>query len=194
MTKFQFLAESLTAEACPILARSGSQGKITFSPRILIMSNGTPEYKKSLDDEIDWSSVEQYHESTMQISNQCFEYKKLCVGALGIIIAAMLKLGQGTTPLLLSLTCLFISIGFWMCDATAYYYQRVNRQKILDLQTKISNRNTGNATPSTVLPNSWGAAIFNKSMLLYIYCSIIFLLIMLVTITIYIVKHCAPGQ
>ncbi len=176
------------------MAKSGLRGKIPFLPRILIMSNGAPEYKKSLDDELDWSSVEQYHESTMQISNQCFEYKKLCVGALGIIIAAMLKLGQDATPLLLSLTCLFISIGFWMCDATAYYYQRVNRQRILELQTKISNRNTGNSQASPVLSNSWGAAIFNKSMLLYIYCSTIFLLIMLVTIFIYVIKRCASGQ
>lgn len=158
------------------------------------MSNGTHEYKKSLDDELDWSSLEQYHESTMQISNQCFEYKKLCVGALGIIIAAMLKLGQDATPLLLSLTCLFISVGFWMCDATAYYYQRVNRQRILDIQTKISNRNAGSANPSPVLPNSWGAAIFNRSMLLYIYCSIIFLLIMFVTIFVYVIKYNASGQ
>ncbi|MBT2298484.1 hypothetical protein [Pseudomonas fluorescens] len=158
------------------------------------MSSGMPEYKKSLDDELDWSSVEQYHESTMQISNQCFEYKKLCVGALGIIIAAMLKLGTDTTPLLLSLTCLFISIGFWMCDTTAYYYQRVNRQKILNLQTKISNRNTGESIAPPILPNSWSAAIFNKSMLLYIYCSTIFVLIMLATIIMHIVKHFASGQ
>jgi len=152
------------------------------------MSDGTPEYKKSLDDELDWSSAQQYHESTMQISNQCFEYKKLCVGALGLIITAMLKLGHGTTPLLLSLTCLFISIGFWMCDATAYYYQRTNRQKILDLQTKISNRHTGDSNKSPALPNSWRAAIFNKSMLLYIYCSTIFIFIMLATISIYLMK------
>ncbi|MCF5511886.1 MULTISPECIES: hypothetical protein [Pseudomonas] len=158
------------------------------------MSSGMPEYKKSLDDELDWSSVEQYHESTMQISNQCFEYKKLCVGALGIIIAAMLKLGTDTTPLLLSLTCLFISTGFWMCDTTAYYYQRVNRQKILNLQTKISNRNTGESIAPPILPNSWNAAIFNKSMLLYIYCSTIFVLIMLATIIMHIVKHFASGQ
>ncbi len=158
------------------------------------MSSGMPEYKKSLDDELDWSSVEQYHESTMQISNQCFEYKKLCVGALGIIIAAMLKLGTDTTPLLLSLTCLFISIGFWMCDTIAYYYQRVNRQKILNLQTKISNRNTGESIAPPILSNSWSAAIFNKSMLLYIYCSTIFVLIMLATIIMHIVKHFASGQ
>ena len=158
------------------------------------MSSGMPEYKKSLDDELDWSSVEQYHESTMQISNQCFEYKKLCVGALGIIIAAMLKLGTDTTPLLLSLTCLFISTGFWMCDTTAYYYQRVNRQKILNLQTKISNRNTGESIAPPILPNSWNAAIFNKSMMLYIYCSTIFVLIMLANIIMHIVKHFSSGK
>ena len=84
------------------------------------------------------------------------------MGALGIIIAAMLKLGTDTTPLLLSLTCLFISTGFWMCDTTAYYYQRVNRQKILNLQTKISNRNTGESIAPPILPNSWNAAILTN--------------------------------
>ncbi|GKW28446.1 hypothetical protein AB6D34_02040 [Pectobacterium brasiliense] len=154
------------------------------------MDNTASEYKKSCADELDFSSINQYHESTMQISNQCFEYKKLCVGALGIIIAAMLKIGPETNPLLLSLTCLFITIGFWMCDTTAYYYQRVNRQKIYDIQTKISNRNFGENKAATQLENSWIAAIFNKSMILYMYCAGVFAFIFLNSITYFLLRNC----
>ncbi|WP_131701682.1 hypothetical protein [Pectobacterium peruviense] len=154
------------------------------------MHDTTSGYKKSCADELDFSSINQYHESTMQISNQCFEYKKLCVGALGIIIAAMLKIGPETSLVQLSLTCLFITIGFWMCDTTAYYYQRVNRQKIHDIQKKISNRNSGQNEVATQLKNSWAVAIFNKSMILYIYCTAVFIFTFSISIIIFLLKNC----
>lgn len=140
------------------------------------MINDETDYKKSLIDELDFNSIDQYHESIMQISNQCFEYKKLCVGAIGIIIAAMLKIKSQDTLILVPLICIFVTIGFWMCDSTAYYYQRANRKKLSSIQNQISNRNKQGDYNSVEIKNSFIGSIFNKSMILYMYfVSILFL-------------------
>ncbi|MBS0987520.1 MULTISPECIES: hypothetical protein [Acetobacter] len=154
------------------------------------MSDDVKEYKKSLSDELDFSSIDQYHESIMQISNQCFEYKKLCVGAIGIIIAAMLKINSQGTLIFVPLICIFVTIGFWMCDSTAYYYQRANRQKLSSIQNKISNRNEQGNYNSEPIKNSFIMSIFNKSMILYMYFISILLLFLLTKLTINIMHCC----
>ena len=45
------------------------------------------EYKKSCKDEIHWNKISQLHEATLQISNSCFEFKKLCVALIGMSYA-----------------------------------------------------------------------------------------------------------
>lgn len=130
----------------------------------------TEEYKKSCEDELDWNSVDQLHESTLQISNRCFEYKKLCVGLIGIIVAALLKFGgEKLSPTMLCLIPLIISIGFWVCDSTAYYYQKSNRAVMNRIMGELVSRNQiTNRTISVIRP-SWIQSFFNPSMALYYY-------------------------
>ncbi|MGF1878797.1 hypothetical protein L4D77_26375 [Photobacterium frigidiphilum] len=132
----------------------------------------TEEYKKGCRDELDWNAVEQLHESTLQISNSCFEFKKLCVGLIGIIVAALIKFGDNGTHILVFLLPLIISIGFWICDSTAYYYQKKNRSLMNKTLNGIATRNQaiGDALP-TDAPR-WKQAFFNPSMVLYYYISI----------------------
>lgn len=101
----------------------------------------TKEYKKSCRDELDWNAVEQLHESTLQISNSCFEFKKLCVGLIGIIVAALIKLGGSEIHILVFILPLIISIGFWICDSTAYYYQKKNRALMNKILNEVAVRN-----------------------------------------------------
>jgi hypothetical protein len=131
------------------------------------------EYKRCHEDELDWSLIEQLHEATLQISNQCFEYKKLCVGVIGIVIAALLKFGAPTSWSSISYICAAVSFGFWLCDATAYYYQRANRQKINKLADQIKTRNSNIQEHFSKLENSWPGAFFNRSMSLYFYALIL---------------------
>jgi hypothetical protein len=131
------------------------------------------EYKKCHEDELDWSSIEQLHEATLQISNQCFEYKKLCVGVIGIVIAALLKFAPPTNWSSISYICAAISFGFWLCDANAYYYQRANRQKINKFIDQIRTRNSNKQEHVSKLENSLAGAIFNRSMSLYFYALIL---------------------
>ncbi|MCD9467341.1 hypothetical protein [Photobacterium iliopiscarium] len=132
----------------------------------------TEEYKKSCRDELDWNAVEQLHESTLQISNSCFEFKKLCVGLIGIIVAALIKFDDNGTHILVFILPLIISIGFWICDSTAYYYQKKNRSLMNKTLNGIAARNqaTGDALPTDT--PQWKQALFNPSMALYYYISI----------------------
>lgn len=131
------------------------------------------EYRRCHEDELDWSSIEQLHEATLQISKQCFEYKKLCVGIIGIVIAALLKFEAPTGWSSISYICAAVGFGFWLCDATAYYYQRANRQKINKLADQIKTRNSNIQEHLSKLENSWMGAFFNRSMTLYFYALIL---------------------
>ncbi|WP_210464459.1 hypothetical protein [Vibrio crassostreae] len=132
----------------------------------------TEEYKKSCRDELDWSAVEQLHESTLQISKSCFEFKKLCVGLIGIIVAALIKFGDNGTHILVFLLPLIISIGFWICDSTAYYYQKKNRSLMNKTLNGIATRNQAIGDDLPTETPRWKLAFFNPSMALYYYISI----------------------
>lgn len=134
-----------------------------------IKSDLRQEYKKCCEDEVDWASIEQLHEATLQISNQCFEYKKLCVGVIGVIVAALLKLGSPAPLSIIAFVCAVIGVGFWVCDATAYYYQRANRAKMSELVDEIKKRNSLSGTSVPPVENSRVGALFNRSMSLYFY-------------------------
>ncbi|MFA1562979.1 hypothetical protein [Aliivibrio fischeri] len=127
------------------------------------------EYKKCCDDEVDWTTLDQLHEATLQISNQCFEYKKLCVGILGVVVTALLKVEPKTSFSIIALVCIVISCGFWICDTTAYFYQKANRKVMSDVISKIKTRNEVKIENKSLKVYSWSQAFFNRSMHLYYY-------------------------
>ncbi len=48
--------------------------------------SGFQEYKRNAADEMDWVEVDQLHEATLKISQNCFEFKKLCVAVIGFLL------------------------------------------------------------------------------------------------------------
>ena len=52
------------------------------------------EYKRTCEDELDWVVVDQLHKATLQMSNNCFEFKKICVGLIGAVLAILVKLND----------------------------------------------------------------------------------------------------
>ncbi|WP_303847346.1 hypothetical protein [Aeromonas sobria] len=129
------------------------------------------EYKKCYEDEIDWASLEQLHDSTLKISDQCFEYKKLCVGIIGVIVAALLKIEDAEPISTIAKVCLIIGVGFWISDANAYFYQKANRNRMMEKIESIKIRNSVGQNQKEPIPqkNSWPRAFFNNSMFLYYY-------------------------
>lgn len=125
------------------------------------------EYKKTCEDEIDWSSVNQLHEATLQISKSCFEFKKICVGLIGVSLAILVKLTGNQLDHSFFCIPLLICFGFWIADFSAYYYQRKTRIAMSKKLQAIAQRNAIDNYQSEQLSISWRGAAFNHSMSLY---------------------------
>ncbi len=130
------------------------------------------EYKKNCEDEIDWNSVNQLHDATLQLSKSCFEFKKICIGLIGASLAVLVKLTNNKIDFLYFLIPILICVGFWLADSSAYYYQRKIRALMNDKLTSIAIRNQV-VKRNEILTVSWIQAFFNPSMVLYYFFIII---------------------
>lgn len=125
------------------------------------------EYKKSCEDELDWVSVNQLHEATLQISKSCFEFKKICVGLIGGALAILVKLTDSQLSQAYFIIPLIICFGFWIADFSAYFYQRKTRIAMNQKLSAIAKRNSLASYEPETLTVSWFRAAFNHSMSLY---------------------------
>jgi hypothetical protein len=126
------------------------------------------EYKRCVEDELDWTSVEQLHAATLQISNSCYEYKKVCVSFLTAAVTAFITLNKNGINQNLFILASVVVLGFWLADATAYYYQRKLRLLIEKTKAQIANRNgVENKNLNRNLPKPSLQDLFNLSMTLY---------------------------
>tara|TARA_Y100001951_G_C11272629_1_gene259787 strand:+ start:301 stop:747 length:447 start_codon:yes stop_codon:yes gene_type:complete len=125
------------------------------------------EYKRSCEDELDWASVNQLHEATLQISKSCFEFKKICVGLIGAALAVLVKITDNQIDHSYFSIPLLICFGFWVADFSAYYFQRKTRIAMNKKIIAIAERNSISGYQSESLTASWCRAAFNHSMSLY---------------------------
>jgi hypothetical protein len=125
------------------------------------------EYKRSAHDELDWAEVDQLHAATLEVSKTCFEYKKLCVGLLGVGAAILAKFSDNPLSHISFAIALIICAGFWFADATAYYYQRLLRKRMIRKMEDIAHRNEVEDYEIDQVSASVTEAIFDKSMSLY---------------------------
>ncbi len=146
---------------------------------VFFCKNKKKSDKIKYEDDLDNQLINQLHESTLKISEQCFGYKKLCVGLIGIVLTALLKLGNNTSWKENTLIIFILCMGFWICDATAYYYQKVNRNKMFKLSKGIKDRNEIAVTENIQNEPTWPSAFFNASMSLYYYIIAVIALIVI---------------
>ncbi|MCP1339267.1 hypothetical protein NJR55_06630 [Idiomarina sp. M1R2S28] len=125
------------------------------------------EYKRSCEDELDWASVDQLHEATLQISKSCFEFKKICVGLIGAALAILAKLTDNHLDHSYFVIPLLICFGFWVADFSAYYFQRKTRSAMNRKLLAIAQRNSISNYPDGDLAVTWFSAALNHSMALY---------------------------
>ena len=125
------------------------------------------EYKKTCHDALDWEDVEQFHAAVLHISKSCFEYKKICIGVIGVTAAVLVKFTDDRLDHSFFLVPLLLACGFWFADATAYYYQRVIRCLMDKRFIAIANRNNLSDYRRSETTASWRQAFFNSSMTLY---------------------------
>ncbi|HGZ6484941.1 MULTISPECIES: hypothetical protein [Vibrio] len=125
------------------------------------------EYKKTCEDELDWASVNQLHEATLQISKSCFEFKKICVGLIGAALAVLVKITDNQLDHSYFSIPLLICFGFWIADFSAYYFQRKTRMAMNERLIAIAERNSISNYQHQRLTATWFGAAFNHSMTLY---------------------------
>jgi len=125
------------------------------------------EYKRSCHDELNWVEIDQLHTATVEISKNCFEYKKLCIGLLGVGAALMIKFSDDPLANLNFLVVVLICLGFWLADGTAFYYQRSIRKSMGRLMFAIAERNDISNYEGKKVDVSVSGAFFNSSMTLY---------------------------
>ena len=125
------------------------------------------EYKKSCHDALDWEDVDQLHAATLEISKSCFEFKKICVGLIGVAATILVKFTKDRLDHSFFFVPLLLAVGFWIADATSYYYQRQIRSLMDKTLIAIAGRNSLTEYTRKKTKASWTGAFFNASMALY---------------------------
>lgn len=110
-----------------------------------------PPYQKSLIDEIDFKIVDQLYGAVSQISNFCFEIKKLCVATLFIVFTFIIKFTDDNLDSIIFKSSYCMIISFWFLDAVAYYYQVKLRGKMQIKLEELSNRHNNATTLKNVV-------------------------------------------
>lgn len=100
------------------------------------------EYKKTLDDEIDWKIIDQLHTATLNFSTTSLELKKIFFVLVGIAVPSLIKLSGDKLDISLFVTLYVLSFTFWFLDSFTYFYQEKLREKMDKLFNQIKARNT----------------------------------------------------
>lgn len=133
------------------------------------------EYKKSCHDELEWTELNQLHAAVLELSKNCFGYKKLCIGLVGLGFGLWLKIDPLASPPLAShvdfkkifWVMVAVCFMFWVADATAYFYQRKLREAMRMKFNSISKRNNLDVYNGNSVSVSFLRSLFNWSMVLY---------------------------
>ena len=125
------------------------------------------DYERPCEDELDWKDVDQLHQATLQISKSCFEYKKLCISFLGVSTALIVKFTENSLNHTVFVLGLLICVGFWISDATGYYFQKKLRKQLDERMYSIANRNNYSSYARPPNKASTLKSLFNGSMVFY---------------------------
>ena len=99
------------------------------------------EYKKSLEDEIDWKIIDQLHSATLNFSTTSLELKKLLFVLIGIAVPSLIKLAGDKLDISLFITVYLLALTFWFLDSFTYFYQEKLREKMDKHFSQIKSRN-----------------------------------------------------
>ncbi|WP_100841402.1 hypothetical protein [Flavobacterium sp. 5] len=99
------------------------------------------EYKKSIEDEIDWKIIDQLHTATLNFSTTSLELKKILLVLIGIAVPSLIKLAGDKLDTSLFITIFLLALTFWFLDSFTYFYQEKLREKMDSHFNDIKNRN-----------------------------------------------------
>jgi hypothetical protein len=99
------------------------------------------EYKRTLEDELDWKVIDHLHSATVNFSTTSLEIKKLFFVLIGIAVPSIIKLSGDKLDLSLFIALYILTFTFWFLDSFTYFYQEKLREKMNWHFNEIKNRN-----------------------------------------------------
>jgi len=121
------------------------------------MSGPITEYKKSFEDELDWSLLDQLHKVVLQISTFCFRTKQICLTVEFVVIGLLVKFTENKLDESIFVAGLAIPLCFWFLDGVAYFYQVKLRGIMDNIRDQLHKRNS-----TSILENEHGKVIEKK--------------------------------
>lgn len=98
------------------------------------------EYKRTIDDELDWSLLNQLHSVVLQMSTFCFRTKQVCLTVLVAIVGLIATFTSEKLDTSVFVAGALIPICFWFLDSIAYYYQVKLRGLMDSIRDQIYKR------------------------------------------------------
>jgi hypothetical protein len=99
------------------------------------------EYKKSLEDEIDWKIIDQLHNATLNFSSKSLDIKKMLLAFVGILVPILIKLSRDKLDWSIFVALYITIFSFWILDSYTYFYQEKLRGMMNERFKRISLRN-----------------------------------------------------
>lgn len=100
------------------------------------------EYKKTIEDELDWSLLNQLHAVVLQIGTFCFRTKQVCLTILVGVVGLIIALTSEKLDTSIFVAGFLIPICFWFLDSIAYYYQVKLRGVMDEIRDRIKKRHS----------------------------------------------------
>lgn len=98
------------------------------------------EYKRTVEDELDWSLLDQLHSVVLQIGTFCFRTKQICLTVLAGVVGLIATFTDDKLDSSVFVTGAVIPLAFWFLDSVAYYYQVKLRGIMNGIRTRIHER------------------------------------------------------
>ncbi|WP_051058091.1 hypothetical protein [Rhodopirellula baltica] len=139
------------------------------------------EYKKSVEDDLDWSLLNQLHAVVLQIGTFCFHTKQICLTVLAAVVGLIATFTKDKLDSSVFVAGAVIPLCFWFLDSVAYFYQVKLRGLMDGIRDRIHQRHSqgvirganaeviSNARTERNTPRRLIDAFFNHSMWLYLF-------------------------
>ncbi|MDD2776946.1 MAG: hypothetical protein PHU06_13400 [Gallionella sp.] len=133
-----------------------------------MQTNIKKPYVKTIDDELDWKTLDQLHNATLQISGFCYEYKKFCITTEFVVLTFLVNFTKNNLAHVLFIAGLIIPVVFWILDAVAYFYQKKLRDMMNKVRSDIKTRhqkpkNNTQHEGEKIAKSSWFSRLIAKS-------------------------------
>jgi hypothetical protein len=151
--------------------------------------------EKAFQNSLDQDSINQLHAAVLQVSQTCYDIKKLCATIVGSVVAGVVGLAQVQPDVRIGypffLIGAAISAFFWFLDGQNYLLQRKMRLRMKELADNITRRSgfmllvDGVGMPistKTKQTNLVLQSVFNSSMIFYYLLTAIFMILALLQI------------